>query len=138
MKDIIENRSRISLRSKLKLAGITLRENGLLWSAFMGLYYAGSGIAEASFQKAASLRKKKNLSGMNSKSANKFIWENWDWNAHGEEWTPSPEWKASVVRTFLEPSHRRRCARADRRSRLEDARRDGRACREGGPSEHIP
>ena len=103
VKDIIQNRNRMSFEAKLRLAGITLRENGPLWLALMGIYYAGSGIAEASFQKAASLRRRNNLPGVNSKRANKFIWENWDWNARGEEWTPSADWKASVVRTFLDP-----------------------------------
>ena len=103
MKDIIENRSRIGLSAKLKLAGLTVRENGLLWSVLMGAYYASSGVAEASFHKAAALRTKHNLPGMNSKSANKLIWDHWDWNALGDEWTPSPEWKASVVRTFMDP-----------------------------------
>jgi SAM-dependent methyltransferase len=103
MKDLIENRTRIDLRSKFKLLGIMVRENGLLWSLLMGTYYVASGIAEASHTKAALLRTKHHLPGVNSTSANKHIWENWNWSARGEEWTPSPEWKASVVRTFLDP-----------------------------------
>jgi hypothetical protein len=63
MKDIIENRSRMGLSAKLKLAGLTVRENGLLWSVLMGAYYASSGVAEASFHKAAALRTKHNLPG---------------------------------------------------------------------------
>jgi SAM-dependent methyltransferase len=102
VKDRIENRTRIGLLSKLRLVGIMVRENGLLWPLLMGTYYVASGIAEASYAKAASLRIKKNLPGVNSSLANKYIWENWNWNAGGEEWTPSPEWKASVVRTFLD------------------------------------
>ena len=103
MKDIIDNRNRIGLRSKLRLAGIALRENGPIWLALMGLYYASSSLAQASFDRAARLRISKNLPGVNSKSANKFIWDNWDWKAQGEEWTPSFEWKESLVRTFLTP-----------------------------------
>jgi SAM-dependent methyltransferase len=103
MKDIVENRRRISLRSKLMLLGIMVRENGPLWSALMGLYYVSSSIAQASFAKAAAMRSRNNLPGVNSTSANKHIWEHWDWNERGDEWTLSPEWKASVVRTFLDP-----------------------------------
>src|ERR1700733_13763425 len=103
MQDIVRTRTRISLRSKLKLFGLMVRENGPLWSALMGLYYASSSIAEASFAKAALMRSRNNLPGVNSPSANKHIWEHWDWNARGDEWTLSPEWKASVVRTFLDP-----------------------------------
>jgi ubiquinone/menaquinone biosynthesis C-methylase UbiE len=32
---------------------------------------------------------------------NRVIWENWDWSAKGEEWTPSPEWKRSVIEHLL-------------------------------------
>jgi SAM-dependent methyltransferase len=103
MKDIIENRTRLDLWSKLKLVEIMLRQNGLLWSTLMGIYYLSSAIANASFKKAGALRIKSSLPGMNSSAANKHIWENWDWNGHGEEWTPNSEWKASVVRTFLIP-----------------------------------
>jgi hypothetical protein len=103
MKDLIENRARIGLIPKLRLVGIMIRENGLLWPLLMCTYYVTSGIAEASYVKAASLRIKNNLPGVNSSLANKHIWENWDWSAGGEEWTPSSEWKTSVVRTFLDP-----------------------------------
>jgi SAM-dependent methyltransferase len=102
VKDLIENRTRIGLFSKVRLAGIMVRENGLLWPLLMGTYYLASGIAEASYAHAVSLRIKKNLPGINSSLANKYIWENWNWSAGGEEWTPSPEWKASVVRIFLD------------------------------------
>jgi hypothetical protein len=103
MKDIVDNRRRIDLGSKLRLARIMVQENGLLWPALIGTYYLTSGIAEASYAKAASLRAKNHLPGANSTSANKYIWENWNWSARGEEWTLSSEWKASIVRTFLDP-----------------------------------
>ena len=80
-----------------------VQENGLLWTMLIGTYYVASGVAEASYAKAASLRTKNRLPGVNSTSANKQIWDNWNWSAGGEEWTPSPEWKASVVHTFLDP-----------------------------------
>jgi ubiquinone/menaquinone biosynthesis C-methylase UbiE len=63
----------------------------------------GSFVAEFGFKKADSLRKKKDLPGLNSLSVNKLIWENWDWSGKGEEWTISSEWKESVVRTFIDP-----------------------------------
>jgi len=103
MKDLVENRKRIDLGSKLRLARMMIQENGLLWPVLIGTYYIASGVAEASYARAASLRAKKSLPGLNSTSANKYIWENWNWSARGEEWTPSSEWKASVVRTFLDP-----------------------------------
>jgi SAM-dependent methyltransferase len=103
MKDIVENRSRIELSQKLGLARLVVKENGLRWSLLMGLYYLGSGMAEAGFKRAESLRRTKGLPGLNSPAANKYIWQNWDWAAGGDEWTPSAEWKASVVGNFVDP-----------------------------------
>jgi SAM-dependent methyltransferase len=101
VKDLIENRTRIDLLSKLRLVGIMVRDNGLVWPLLMGSYYVTSAIAKTSYATAASLRAKNNLPGVNSSLANKHIWENWNWSARGEEWTLSPEWKASVVKTFM-------------------------------------
>lgn len=102
MKDIVENRRRITLAKKLQIAGIVLRENGLLWSALLGLYYLASTISQRAFAAMDALRKRKGIPGMNSRALNKAIWEAWDWNAAGEEWTPSEEWKTSVIRCILE------------------------------------
>jgi SAM-dependent methyltransferase len=103
MKDIVENRQRMSLASKLRLAWISVRTNGPLWFICLGIYYVGSSLAHFGFKHADLLRKKKNLPGMSSLSANKLIWENWNWSGNGEEWTLSPEWKTSVVKTFIDP-----------------------------------
>jgi ubiquinone/menaquinone biosynthesis C-methylase UbiE len=102
MKDLVENRRRITLTKKLQIAGIVLRENGLFWSALLGVYYTASTIGQKAFGAMDALRKKKGIPGMNSRALNKAIWEAWDWNAGGEEWTPSEEWKASVIRSILE------------------------------------
>jgi len=103
MKDIVENRKRLSLSSKLKLALLAFRENGLLWFLYMSVYYVGSSLSNFGFSGADTLRKKKGLPGLNSLAGNKFIWENWDWSGGGEEWTPSAAWKASVVKNFIDP-----------------------------------
>ena len=104
MKDIIENRFRLDTPSKLRLLGMSLRENGFLWTSLIGLYYAASAVGEKSFSAAAALRRKWNLPGMNSVSMNKFIWESWDWSGQGEEWSPSAAWKKSVIDTLLIPN----------------------------------
>jgi ubiquinone/menaquinone biosynthesis C-methylase UbiE len=104
MKDIVENRARIGLGTKMKLFGLAVRENGLLWTMQMGVYYLGSGIADASFAAAARRRVAHGLPGMNSARMNKLIWDRWDWGAKGEEWSISPEWKTSVIKSFLNPN----------------------------------
>jgi len=101
MKDIVENRNRISLKKKLALGGEVVRQNGVAWTFLLGTYYASSAVAEKAFAAMDSLRAKRGLPGLNSAGLNKMIWESWDWNAGGEEWTPSPEWKDSVVSSIL-------------------------------------
>jgi SAM-dependent methyltransferase len=103
MKDIVENRQRMSLASKIRLAWISMRTNGPLWFCLIGIYYVASALADFGFRRAEHVRKNNDLPGMNSLSANKLIWENWNWNANGDEWTLSPEWKTSVVKTFIDP-----------------------------------
>ena len=96
MKDIVENRQRISFGKKVKIAFLALRENGLIWSFFLGIYYFCSAVANKAFSIMDRRRKRKGLPGLNSARMNKLIWEAWDWEAGGEEWTPSPEWKHTV------------------------------------------
>jgi SAM-dependent methyltransferase len=106
VKDLVENRRRISLGEKARLAGLVLKENGLLWTSLMGLYYASSAVADATFRQAHKQRARHGLPGVNSMSANKLIWNTWDWGGKGEEWTPSAEWKESVVSTFIDPHYK--------------------------------
>ena len=101
MKDLVENRRRISLGQKAKLATEVVRQNGVLWTGCLGSYYLASAIADRAFATMDRLRKRHNLPGLNSASLNKLIWESWDWQAQGEEWTPSPEWKQSVIDRIL-------------------------------------
>ena len=83
MKDIIENRTRTSSRTKLRLLTLSLRENGPLWTGLMAIYYVASAIAEKSFAAANKLRQSTSLPGVNSLRMNREIWNNWDWSAAG-------------------------------------------------------
>lgn len=103
MKDLVENRNRIPFGRKVSLGWEVLRENGFAWTTLLGLYYVTSAIAEKSFAAMDSRRRKLGLPGLNSARLNRKIWESWDWETEGEEWTPSPEWKQSVVRHVLRP-----------------------------------
>jgi methyltransferase family protein len=103
MKDIIANRRRLSLSTKLRVLRLSVQENGVLWSLLVGIYYVSSALAEKCFALASARRAKFHLPGLNSSTMNKLIWERWDWSSGGEEWTPSPEWKLSVINTLLRP-----------------------------------
>lgn len=101
MKDIVENRQRISFGKKVKIASLALRENGILWSVCLAIYYATSAVSSKAFAWMDTLRRNNQLPGLNSAAMNKLIWESWDWGAGGEEWSPSPEWKQSVIDCVL-------------------------------------
>ncbi len=102
MKDIVENRRRLSLHDKLRIGLIVLKENGFVWCFWLGVYQITSAVAQRAFGCMDVIRKRTGVPGLNSPTLNKAIWEAWDWSAAGEEWTPSEDWKASVLRCILE------------------------------------
>ncbi len=101
MKDLVENRKRIPLSKKINPGIEVMRQNGVVWSFYLAVYYISSAFAERAFGALDDRRKRLGLPGLNSAGLNKLIWESWDWAAEGEEWTPSPEWKESVLRHIL-------------------------------------
>lgn len=103
MKEIAENRDRVHLAGKLRVAKLALRENGLGWAVLFALYWVSSTIANWSFGAMSRQRAVRGNPGLNSVALNKAIWDEWNWNAGGEEWTPSSDWKTSVVKAILEP-----------------------------------
>ncbi|MGA2190991.1 MAG: class I SAM-dependent methyltransferase [Steroidobacteraceae bacterium] len=102
VKDSVENRKRISLRAKMRIALIALKENGLIWFCQLAIYYIASTVENAAYESMDRRRRRKGIPGLNSLALNKAIWESWDWTAGGEEWTSSDAWKASVVRCVLQ------------------------------------
>lgn len=102
MKDIVENRRRLSLADKLRIGVLVLKENGFLWCAWLAAYHLASSIADRAFRNMDERRRRFGTPGLNSRELNKAIWESWDWSAAGEEWTPSEEWKSSVIRCVLD------------------------------------
>lgn len=104
MKEIVGNRKRISAKAKLGIASQALKENGPIWLGTFTLYYAAAGLAEWAFTRMHAMRLSRGLPGLNSATLNRQIWEEWDWEQGGEEWTISPDWKDSVVRDVLKTS----------------------------------
>jgi SAM-dependent methyltransferase len=102
MKDIVENRKRVGLARKLKVAALALRENGPLWCFHLLTYYTASTVAHRAFATMDRLRRTKDIPGLNSASLNKEIWEGWDWSAQGDEWNQSEDWKQSLIRNVLQ------------------------------------
>lgn len=100
-RDLVENRTRLGPKQKIKLLWNSILENGLIWTSLLSVYYLSSNIAESSFAKLQKVKLEKRLPGTSGLKANKEIWENWNWDAGGEEWTPSPDWKESLINNVL-------------------------------------
>jgi ubiquinone/menaquinone biosynthesis C-methylase UbiE len=103
MKDSVDNRKLIQLSKKIKIGLEAFRLNGVVWTLLLLLYYLTSTISNWSFARMSQLRKAKGLPGLNSSRLNKLIWESWDWQNRGEEWTLSADWKNSVVTSLMRP-----------------------------------
>ncbi len=103
MKDIVENRRRVSFLRKLKLARLVLRESGVRWCVLLLTYYAASGVSHRAFTAMNRLRRVRNIPGLNSTTLNREIWDAWNWSASGDEWTLSEQWKRSLIHEVLEP-----------------------------------
>jgi ubiquinone/menaquinone biosynthesis C-methylase UbiE len=100
-KDLVANRARLGSKQKIKLLWNSIRENGIIWTSLLSVYYISSGIAEASFARVQRIKLERQLPGTSGLKANKEIWENWNWDGGGEEWTPSAEWKESLIKNVL-------------------------------------
>lgn len=96
MRDLVVNRSRVPLLRKLRLGRLVLRENGFGWCLLFAVYYWSSSLADFTSRRMDTLRLKHGLPGLNGLEVNKEIWDSWNWQAAGEEWTSSQKWKSAV------------------------------------------
>jgi ubiquinone/menaquinone biosynthesis C-methylase UbiE len=101
VKDLVTNRVRLGPKQKVALLWNSFRENGFIWTSLLSLYYLSSGISETVHNRLQNRKLAKNLPGISSLAANKQIWEHWNWEGGGEEWTISPEWKNSLIQNVL-------------------------------------
>lgn len=102
-KDLVVNRRRVPFFSKLRVLRLTLKENGWIYSLLLGAHYMGGALGNRAFVAMQTLRNNRGLPGINSRVLNAEIWDHWDWEAGGEEWTVTEEWKQSLVRKVLKP-----------------------------------
>jgi SAM-dependent methyltransferase len=92
---------KVTLADKFRLFGISLRENGILWTAAFCAYYFCNASLDFLFRFLQNHGKKHNLPGMGSVEFNRELWHQWDWEHGGDEWDISTEWKASMLRCVL-------------------------------------
>jgi ubiquinone/menaquinone biosynthesis C-methylase UbiE len=84
-----------------------LAENGLRWTLYAALLGGFRKAGRAIYERMVRLERKQHLSGWNPVAVNYQVWQDWDWSNLGEEWTPSEEWKRSlideVMNKYLQP-----------------------------------
>jgi SAM-dependent methyltransferase len=95
------NRAKITWRSKLWQVRIFIRENGIAWTSCFLAYYTSQVIADKLNSWLERERISRNLPGINSVESQRAIWDAWNWQQQGEEWTASPVWKKSIIENFI-------------------------------------
>jgi SAM-dependent methyltransferase len=76
---------------------ILLSENGLRWTFYLLLRRLAPGLSKLLDRRMKTLETRYGLPGDKSVARNYFEWQTHDWKAGGEEWSPSLEWKQSLI-----------------------------------------
>jgi SAM-dependent methyltransferase len=79
------------------------KENGPLWTILFLLRLALERSSSAVDRWMRSHEKRHGLPGDNTVSRNRLIWDSYDWRSRGEEWSPSAEWKDSIITYLIRP-----------------------------------
>ena len=81
-----------------------LSDNGLRWTSYFILCYLFKHfihfqhvVINALNRRMKSLEMRYKLPGDHSIARNYAMWQNYNWEKRGEEWTPSSEWKQSLI-----------------------------------------
>lgn len=74
-----------------------IAENGFRWSIYAALLGSFRKASHAIYARMVQLERQHQLSGWNPVAVNYDVWQDWDWSNLGEEWTPSDEWKQSLI-----------------------------------------
>lgn len=78
--------------------------NGYRWTVQHVLLKASRRAEKHLEARQRALEVARELPGINTRDRNLRVWDEWDWSQSGEEWTPTAEWKASLVECVLRPS----------------------------------
>jgi ubiquinone/menaquinone biosynthesis C-methylase UbiE len=85
------------------------RENDAIWMAYHVLERAadrvGADRARRAFWRRATDRERaRGLPGTNTRSANRVVWNTYDWSEGGEEWSVSEEWRDALIDEVMLPN----------------------------------
>lgn len=86
---------------KLQIVRGHLSASGFRWTLYFILHGFLKCITKVLTNHMRALEMKRKLPGDHTISRNYAGWQDWDWSKRGEEWTPSPEWKQSLIDEVL-------------------------------------
>ena len=87
--------------SKLHIVRSHLSDNGLWWTCYFIVHGFLKRVTKLLSEHMTGLEMKRKLPGDNTISRNYAAWQDWNWDEKGEEWTPTPEWKHSLIDDVL-------------------------------------
>lgn len=79
-------------------------DNGAVWSLYHLLSRSSGRVSQYFEARSRDLERSKGKPGINTVDYNRSAWSSHDWSQGGEEWSPSPEWRQSLIATFLRPN----------------------------------
>jgi SAM-dependent methyltransferase len=89
-----EQRARLG---RLRWARLLARENGYRWTAYAAVVAGLNRASLVAQKRMARLEQRYGLNARTGRAVNYEYWQRWDWSGRGEEWTPSAEWKRSLI-----------------------------------------
>lgn len=93
-----------SRQIQIESAKILVSENGLAWTVLFVLRLVTRYRLPVFDRLMRRLERAKSLPGTTSVSGSRAVWESYEWDKLGEEWTESADWKASLIDDVLVPN----------------------------------
>jgi len=82
---------------RIRWLRVLMAENGVRWTAYATLLAGLRRSVGAVEGRMARLESRLGLTGRTARAVNYEYWQQWDWSHQGEEWTPSDDWKQSLI-----------------------------------------
>lgn len=87
--------------NRMQIIRSHLSNNGIRWTVYFTIHGLIVRIGRMIARHMRSLEIKRKLPGDNTIARNYAAWQEWNWDHKGEEWTPSLEWKQSLIDEVL-------------------------------------
>lgn len=102
MNQIVSDRDGASRREPvLRRLSQRYADNGAVWSLYHLLSRSSARVSQYFEARSRELERSKGKPGINTVEYNRSAWSTHNWSQGGEEWSSSPEWRESLIETFL-------------------------------------